>query len=110
MKLTKTEVNDAIEDTLNQLIENAEALAEISDDPNYYFEKRALEDIQESLLAKLTGFEKVKDKPSCLLRSKMKRFAELDENICNKQMQKLNGNSNFRKKSFIRKSRKKLNP
>ncbi|MCP5506117.1 MAG: hypothetical protein H7A38_04475 [Chlamydiales bacterium] len=91
--MKRREVLNEIDETLDQLIKNAAALKEVSEDPLFAREVEALKKTQESLLARLLHLDQfLDDKP--------------DKNIAEKRMvyKNLSGAPKARRRPF-RKSR-----
>jgi uncharacterized protein YjgD (DUF1641 family) len=80
------EILQEIDVTLDQLIKNAAALTEISADPLYNAEVRALSKTQESLLAHLLHLDqflkdKQKEKSSSSIHQKLSIFSKLSADL-----------------------------
>lgn len=83
------EILQQIDCTLDQLIKNAAALTEVSEDPLFESEVQALNKTQESLLAHLLYLdqflkEKQKEKSSTSIHQKLSIFSELNTQLAKK--------------------------
>lgn len=81
MLRSKEDIIEDIDATLDRLIENAEVLGEISTNPTYEEEAKALEMMQESLIKHLMTMEQFIPKPKGALiekRSKLEAMQQQD--------------------------------
>lgn len=89
-----------LNETIDRLMKNAEALNDIGNKEEFAFERKALESIQDSLLDYLLDIKESDKLPKKIDRNleSLKAIAK-GKNFCKQ--------SNFRKKANIRKARKK---
>ncbi|MCH9614197.1 MAG: hypothetical protein SP1CHLAM54_12140 [Chlamydiia bacterium] len=79
MLTSKEDIIDDIDATLDQLIENAEVLGEISTNPTYEEEAEALEMMQEALIKHLMTMEQFIPKPKGALSEKRSKLEAMQQ-------------------------------
>lgn len=81
MILNRQNILKEIDDTLNQLLHNANVLQQIADNPKYKEEKNALENTQESLFSHLIHMDCLLSQENISLRKKERNSLNISKRL-----------------------------